>query len=145
MTRDDLLALGSTRNLDAPFPWFGGKRRVADVVWQRFGDVPNYVEPFFGSGAVMLNRPSWHQHSKETVNDKDGYIANFWRALQHDPEQVAFHADNPVNENDLHARHVWLVQQRDTLTARLEGDADFYDAKIAGWWGAGRRRRYLPG
>jgi site-specific DNA-adenine methylase len=33
----------------APFPWFGGKRRVAPVVWQRFGDVENYVEPFFGS------------------------------------------------------------------------------------------------
>ena len=42
--------------LDAPFPWFGGKRRVAPIVWQRFGDVQNYVEPFFGSGAVLLNR-----------------------------------------------------------------------------------------
>lgn len=26
----------------APFPWFGGKRRVADLVWRAFGpDVPN--------------------------------------------------------------------------------------------------------
>lgn len=32
-------------SLKAPFPWFGGKSRVADVVWRRFGDVPNYVEP----------------------------------------------------------------------------------------------------
>ena len=38
--------------LRAPFPWFGGKRRVAPEVWERFGDVPNYVEPFFGSGAT---------------------------------------------------------------------------------------------
>lgn len=121
-------------SIDAPFPWFGGKRRVADVVWQRFGDVPNYVEPFFGSGAVLLNRPETHRNSKETINDKDGYVSNFWRAVQHDPEQTAFYADNPVNENDLHARHSWLVGQRDTLTARLEGDAEFYDAKIAGWW-----------
>ena len=30
--------------LRAPFPWFGGKRRVADVVWRAFGhDVPNYA------------------------------------------------------------------------------------------------------
>ena len=34
--------------LKAPFPWFGGKSRVAHLVWQRFGDVANYVEPFFG-------------------------------------------------------------------------------------------------
>ena len=118
--------------LDAPFPWFGGKRRVADIVWQRFGDVPNYVEPFFGSGAVLLNRP--HAPRIETINDKDGFVSNFWRAVQHDPEQTAAYADWPVNENDLHARHAWLVGQRDSLQARLEGDPDFYDAKIAGWW-----------
>jgi hypothetical protein len=29
--------------LKAPFPWFGGKSRVAEIVWDRFGDVPNYV------------------------------------------------------------------------------------------------------
>ena len=120
-------------SLVAPFPWFGGKRRVADVVWARFGDVPNYVEPFFGSGAVLLGRPSpWA--GTETVNDKDGFIANFWRALAADPGQVAHFADWPVNENDQHARHIWLVHQRETLTARLEGDAAYYDAKIAGWW-----------
>ena len=27
--------------LVAPFPYFGGKRRVAAEVWRRFGDVPN--------------------------------------------------------------------------------------------------------
>ena len=37
-----------------PFPWFGGKRKVAAEVWSRFGTVANYVEPFFGSGAVLL-------------------------------------------------------------------------------------------
>ncbi|MGH2362412.1 MAG: DNA adenine methylase [bacterium] len=116
----------------APFPWFGGKSRVADVVWRRFGDVPNYVEPFFGSGAVLLGRP--HDPRTETVNDKDGFVCNFWRAVQHDAEAVAHYADNPVNENDLHARHAWLVPQRDDLTARLEGDPDYHDAKIAGWW-----------
>ena len=48
----------SLTDLDkAPFPWFGGKARIAAQVWQRFGDVRNYVEPFFGSGAVLLNRP----------------------------------------------------------------------------------------
>jgi hypothetical protein len=117
----------------APFPWFGGKRRVVDVVWPRFGSVVNYVEPFAGSLAMLLGRPiGWT--GTETVNDKDGFIANFWRALAADPQGVAQAADWPVNENDQHARHVWLVSQRAALTARLEGDATYYDVQIAGWW-----------
>ena len=119
--------------LQAPFPWFGGKSRAAGLIWPRFGDVVNYVEPFFGSGAVLLARPDGWTGS-ETINDKDGFVANFWRAVAHDPEAVATAADWPVNENDQHARHVWLVGQRETLTARLEGDPEYFDAKIAGWW-----------
>jgi hypothetical protein len=118
--------------LKAPFPYFGGKSAVASIIWQRFGDVPNYVEPFFGSGAVLLGRP--HPSRCETVNDADGLVSNFWRAVQHEPEAVARHADWPVNENDLHARHAWLVGQKDNLQSRLEGDPEFHDAKIAGWW-----------
>lgn len=42
--------------LKSPYPYFGGKSRVAHLVWDRFGDVPNYVEPFFGSGADPMLR-----------------------------------------------------------------------------------------
>jgi len=120
-------------NMSAPFPWFGGKRRVAGDIWARFGNVMNYVEPFFGSGAVLLGRPSF-SHGNETVNDLDGFIANFWRSIQHSPDATAKWADNPVNENDLHARHSWLVGQRDLLRPSLEGDPEWHDPKIAGWW-----------
>jgi hypothetical protein len=120
-------------NLKAPFPYFGGKARAASMVWQRFGVCRNYAEPFFGSGAVLLNRPTPFD-GVETVNDADGLLANFWRALRADPDAVADHADWPVNENDLHARHAWLVGQKDAIQSRLEGDPDFFDAKVAGWW-----------
>ena len=120
--------------LEAPFPYFGGKSRVAAEVWRRFGDTPNYVEPFCGSCAVLLSRPASHKGHIETVNDADGLLSNFWRAIKADPGQTAYWADNPVIEVDLHARHSWLVGQRDSLVPRLEGDPDYYDAKIAGWW-----------
>jgi D12 class N6 adenine-specific DNA methyltransferase len=122
-----------TSGLKAPFPYFGGKRQAASLVWERFGECRNYIEPFFGSGAVLLNRPLPFA-GVETVNDADGLVANFWRALQTDPEAVAIHADIPVNENELHARHAWLVGQKDSLQKRLEGSAEYFDAKIAGWW-----------
>ena len=116
----------------APFPWFGGKSRVADLVWARFGEVRNYVEPFFGSGAVLLARP--HEPQIETANDKDGFVCNFFRATQHAPDEVAHYANWPVNECDLHARHVYLCERREQLSRRLEGDPDYYDAKVAGFW-----------
>jgi len=119
--------------LKAPFPWFGGKRLVAPIVWKRFGSVVNYVEPFFGSGACLLGRPVPFD-GPETINDLDGYVANFWRAVQADPEAVARWSDNPVNENDLHARHSWLVARKAEFADQLNGCPDFFDAKVAGWW-----------
>ena len=118
--------------MKSPFPYFGGKSIIASDIWARLGDVNNYVEPFAGSLAVLLNRP--HEPKIETVNDKDGFIANFWRALQREPETVAKYADQPVNENNLHAIHSWLVEYGGSIVSRLEGDPEFFDAKIAGWW-----------
>ena len=84
---------------------------------------------------MLFLRPHWPFEARiETVNDKNGYIANFWRALKNAPDRVADYADWTQNENDLHARHWWLKQQNDDLTRRLEGDPGYYDVKIAGWW-----------
>lgn len=117
--------------LKAPFPWYGGKARAAHLVWPRFGETVNYVEPFCGSCAVLLNRP--HEAKNETVNDKDCFLANFWRALKADPEGVCEHCDWPVNEADLHSRHAWLLSQGE-FRERMLTDPDYFDVKIAGWW-----------
>lgn len=127
------MTLPAAPPLVAPFPYFGGKRRVAAEVWSRFGDVRSYVEPFFGSGAVLLGRPQPFR-GVETVNDLDGLLCNFWRALKADPAAVARHADWPVSECDLHARHLWLVERRAEFTERLMSDPVWFDAQAAGWW-----------
>ena len=118
--------------LRAPFPWFGGKSRAASIIWERFGDPANYIEPFAGSLAVLLARPT--PPRIETVNDLDCNVANFWRAVQADPEAVAKFADWPVNEADLHARHRWLVEQLPAHRERMTKEPDYHDPKIAGLW-----------
>lgn len=117
--------------LKAPFPYFGGKSQVSDLVWNRLGDVYNYVEPFAGSLAVMLARP--HEPRIETVNDANCFLANFWRALKNDPDGVAEWADYPVIHADLTARHKWLVNNEE-FKARMFDDPDYFDSKVAGWW-----------
>lgn len=121
--------------MKAPFIYFGGKGPVTNLVWEALGDVDNYVEPFAGSLAVLLNRPGERDGRIETVNDVDHFLTNFWRALASDPISVAEHADWPVNEDDLFARHMWLVSKgRGILESGISSDPDFFDTKIAGWW-----------
>ena len=124
-----------TADLAAPFPYFGGKRRAAPIVWRALGDPSGYVEPFAGSAAVLLGRPAFKGRRVETINDADGWLVNMWRAIQHDPAEVAHHAAGPVTEIDYHARLAWLQERRTAgLVSWLEGDPECYDAKAAGWW-----------
>ena len=116
----------------APFPYFGGKRRWVDDVWQRFGKPNVYVEPFFGSGAILLGNPN--PAPKEVVYDLSGHICNVWRAIRSDPEAVTYWANWPPIHQDLTARHAWLTQWGDDNNEKLMADPDFCDAKAAGWW-----------
>ena len=118
--------------LKAPFPWFGGKSRAAEIICQRLGNGPNYVEPFAGSLAVLLARP--HVPKTETVNDLDCYLANFWRSVSKFPEETARWADYPLNEADLHARHMELMTNKPARREKMLSDPDFCDPKLAGWW-----------
>jgi hypothetical protein len=119
-------------SLIAPFPYFGGKRSVAADVWRRLGEPKQYIEPFCGSLAILLakRKPA----SLEVVGDANGFIANFWRAVKHDPAAVATSADYPVSHVDLGARHKWLMGQRERLAAELHDCHWPGDAKVAGWW-----------
>lgn len=121
--------------IKTPFPYYGGKSRVAPEIWRRFGDVKNYVEPFFGGGGVLLNRPlSAGAFRKETVNDIDALLANFWKAAKQHPRKLAKVADYPVSELDLHARHKWLTQKREAIWEKLLAEPAWCDPVVAAWW-----------
>jgi site-specific DNA-adenine methylase len=126
----------------APFPYFGGKLHCSRLVWDAMGDVDSYTEPFGGSLGVLLQRPHYpfvdgRFCRVEMVNDKDHFVSNFWRAVKADPDAVAYHVDNPVNERDLESRHYWLVTEGVVDLAKHAGDPEYYNAKIAGWWAWG--------
>lgn len=118
--------------LTAPFPYFGGKSWVADIVWERFGrDVRSYVEPFCGSMAMLLaNR---HPVGVETVNDLDGLLTNFWRAIKYAPEEVADLAGVPSTSIDLTARHNWVYKNKERVE-KMQEDPFYYDIEAAAFW-----------
>jgi DNA adenine methylase len=121
--------------LMAPFPYFGGKSSIAHEVWAALGQPKHYIEPFFGSGAVLLMRPDYQVGVHiETVNDSDGFVCNVWRALQSAPDEVAKWCDWPVNHADLSARKKRLIENEDRLMENLIADDTWCDPKLAGYW-----------
>lgn len=68
-----------------PFRWYGGKHNHLDWLLPLLPNTQEYVEPFGGSGAVLLNRePS----AVETFNDLDSDIVTFFRVLRDQPDEL---------------------------------------------------------
>lgn len=64
----------------------GAKWGMAKQIVSMMPPHRSYLEPFFGSGAVLFNKqPS----AIETVNDIDGDITNFFKVLRECPEELA--------------------------------------------------------
>ena len=54
----------------------GSKWRLAEQIVSLFPKHHSYLEPFFGSGAVLFSKP---RSNIETVNDLDGDVANLFQ------------------------------------------------------------------
>jgi len=69
----------------SPFTYYGSKYRSLNFILDNLPQTDHYVEPFGGSGIVLLNRePCGH----EVLNDLNGEITNFFRVLRNQPEEL---------------------------------------------------------
>lgn len=69
----------------------GAKWQLAEKIVGLMPPHRSYLEPFFGSGAVLFTKPP---APIETVNDIDGEIVNFFRVMREMPERLADMIDN---------------------------------------------------
>lgn len=68
-----------------PFRWYGGKYSHLNWILPQLPQTHQYVEPFGGSAAVLLNRdPS----PVETFNDLDSDVTNFFKVLRDRKEEL---------------------------------------------------------
>ena len=68
-----------------PFRWYGGKYSHLDFILPQLPETHQYVEPFGGSAAVLINRePS----PVETYNDIDGDVVNFFEVLRESRDEL---------------------------------------------------------
>lgn len=64
----------------------GSKWSIARWIIDFFPEHHSYLEPFFGSGAVLFSKP---RSNIETVNDLDGNVVNLFEWIRRDPEKLA--------------------------------------------------------
>lgn len=66
--------------------YLGGKNIMSKWIISHFPEHRVYVEPFGGSGAVLINKEPC---SVEVYNDIYGRLVNFWRVLRNNGEELA--------------------------------------------------------
>lgn len=67
------------------FGWYGGKFSHLDWLLPLLPKSKHYCEPFAGSAAVLINR---EPAPVETYNDLDSEVANFFRVLREQKEEL---------------------------------------------------------
>lgn len=71
--------------MNAVIKYPGAKWSLAHWIIGHFPQHHSYLEPFFGSGAVLFNKP---RSNIETINDLDGDVVNLFECIRRDPEQL---------------------------------------------------------
>lgn len=64
----------------------GSKWSLADWIISFFPPHHSYLEPFFGSGAILFNKSRSHI---ETVNDMDNNVVNLFECIRENPNRLA--------------------------------------------------------
>lgn len=71
--------------MNAVLKYPGAKWSMAKWIIGHFPPHHSYLEPFFGSGAVLFNKP---RSDIETINDLDGDVVNLFQCIRKGPEKL---------------------------------------------------------
>ena len=84
------------------FPYSGGKSYLAQWIIPHFPEHEVYVEPFGGSGSVLLNKkPSY----VEVYNDIDSEVVNFFEVYRDHTDELVEWLESTPYSRELHDRY----------------------------------------
>lgn len=104
----------------------GSKWSLADWITRFFPPHHSYLEPFFGSGAVLFGKP---RSNIETVNDLDGDVVNLFECIREDPERLAEAVYWTPYAREVYDR-AWAAQY--TETDSFQRAVDFFVRQMMG-------------
>lgn len=111
----------------------GSKWSLAKWIISFFPDHTTYLEPFFGSGAILFSKS---RSSLETVNDLDGEIVNLFMVIRERPDELA--------------RAIYLTphSRKEYYNSYLEAEDDLERARrfiVRLWQGRGGKTSHRTG
>lgn len=104
----------------------GAKWSLARWIIGHFQPHHSYLEPFFGSGAVLFTK---ERSAIETVNDRDGDVVNLFHWIRTDPEKLAHAIRWTPYARDVYDQ-AWAAQY--TETDSFQRAVDFYCRMMMG-------------
>lgn len=105
----------------------GAKWSLAEWIISHFPSHHSYLEPYFGSGAVLFTK---ERSAIETVNDLDGDVVNLFDWIRHDPQRLADAVYWVPYSREVYDR-AWAAQY--TETDRFQRAVDFYIRMMMGY------------
>lgn len=105
----------------------GSKWAVAKWIVGHFPDHHSYLEPFFGSGAVLFAKPP---SAIETINDVDGDVVNLFRWIRDNPDALAHAVRWTPYARDVY-NQAW--KRLPTETDSFQRALDFYARCMMGY------------
>lgn len=135
--------------IKATLKYPGAKWRIADFIVSRLPKHHSYVEPYFGSGAVLFNKP---QSNIETINDLDNNVTNLFRIVRDSPENLAkaiiltpYSRDEYENSYVKNDNEDLVEKARKFLVRQWQGHGFRAGAYKAGWKNdvQGREKSYV--
>ena len=111
--------------MNAVIKYPGAKWSLAEWIIGHFPPHHSYLEPFFGSGAVLFTK---QRSNIETVNDLDGDVVNLFNWIRNDPERLARAIYWTPYARDVY--RAWAAQY--TETDPFQRAVDFYVRMMMG-------------
>ncbi|WP_448519626.1 DNA adenine methylase [Rhodoflexus sp.] len=101
--------------MKTPITYYGGKQKLANEIVSMMPKHTQYVEPFFGGGAVLFAKPP-SQH--EVINDLNGDVINFWQVLKTDFSKLKSKIDATLHSEAQHrlAKEILTSNKGDKVT-----------------------------
>lgn len=119
-------------------PWTGGKFRVVDTLYHLFPKHTSYYEPFFGSGAVLINKKRC-QHETVSEYSRDLYMLHkvlsnpeksreLRKRLRHQElnEEAFLKAKRILNEGKAQDDIEWAMCKYLRIVLSYNGMGEFY-------------------
>lgn len=96
----------------------GSKWNVASKIVNLIPEHHSYVEPYFGSGAVLFNKTA---SNIETINDLDSDVVNLFRCIQKDAEKLAKMVVTTPFSREVYDRQFEIIEENAETFERAAG------------------------